>query len=60
MVSGAISEQDLHAIRLQLQRQHALGPDTFRAAIEAKLGRRAGPGKAGRPRKDRESRRIVL
>ena len=60
MVSGAISEQDLHAIRLQLQRQHALGPDTFRAAIEEKLGRRAGPGKAGRPRKDRETRKIVL
>ena len=52
LVKDAVSEQDLHAIRLQLQRQHALGPDTFRASIEAQLGRRAGPGKIGRPRKE--------
>jgi REP-associated tyrosine transposase len=51
LVADAIPEQDVHAIRLQLQRQHALGPDTFRASIEAYLGRRAGPGKVGRPRK---------
>ena len=60
LVTGAISEQDLHAIRLHLQRQHALGPDTFRASIEAQLGRRAGPAKIGRPRKNREGRRTAL
>lgn len=46
----AISDDDLSAIRLQLQRQHALGTDRFRAAIEAQLGRCAGPAKIGRPR----------
>ena len=60
LVTGAIAEQDLHAIRLQLQRQHALGPDSFRASIEAQLGRRAGPARIGRPRKDRASQRSVL
>jgi REP-associated tyrosine transposase len=60
LVAGAMSEQDLHAIRLHLQRQHALGPDRFRASIEAQLGRRAGPAKIGRPRKDRENQRSVL
>lgn len=51
LVGQAISEDDLTAIRLHLQRQHALGPDRFRAAIEAQLGRRAGPAKIGRPPK---------
>jgi putative transposase len=60
LVSGTTSEQDLQLIRLQLQRQHVLGPDSFRASIEAQLGRRAGAGKVGRPRKDRESRIIAL
>ncbi len=60
LFAGAISEQDLHAIRLHLQRQHALGPDAFRASIESQLGRRAGPAKIGRPRKNRESRRTAL
>lgn len=53
LVRQAISEDDLTAIRLHLQRQHALGPDRFRAAIEAQLGRRAGPAKIGRPPKQR-------
>ncbi len=48
------------AIRLHLQRQHALGPDTFRASIEAQLGRRAGPAKLGRSRKNREAQRTAL
>jgi len=60
LVNGAISEQDLQAIRLHLQRQHALGPDGFRASIEAQLGRRAGPARIGRPRKDREGQRSAL
>src|SRR4249919_3816534 len=38
-------------IRLHLQRQYAFGPDRFRDAIEAQLGRRAGPAKIGRPTK---------
>ena len=33
------------------KRQHALGSDRFRMAIEAQLGRQAGPGIIGRPRK---------
>lgn len=55
LVKQAISDDDLPAIRLHLQRQHALGTDRFRAAIEAQLGRRAGPAKIGRPTKRRES-----
>lgn len=55
LVRQAISEDDLTVIRLHLQRQHALGTDRFRAAIEAQLGRRAGPAKTGRRRKEAES-----
>lgn len=55
LVRQAISDDDLTAIRLHLQRQHALGSDRFRAAIEAQLGRRVGPAKIGRPRKHTES-----
>lgn len=55
LVRQAISDDDLTAIRLHLQRQHALGTDRFRAAIEAQLGRRAGPARIGRPRKHMES-----
>ena len=51
LVCQGISEDELTAIRLRLQRQHALGPDRFRAAIEAQLGRHAGPTKIGRPTK---------
>lgn len=43
LVTGGISEQYLHAIRLHLQRQDARGPDAFRASIEAQVGRRAVP-----------------
>jgi putative transposase len=46
-----LPEQGIEAIRLHLQRQHALGSDRFRAAIEARLARPAGPLRAGRPRK---------
>lgn len=55
LVKQAISDDDLAAIRLQLQRQHALGSERFRAAIEAQLGRSAGPVRIGRPRKAAES-----
>jgi len=55
LVKQAISDDDLKAIRLQLQRQHALGSERFRAAIEAQLGRSAGPARIGRPRKAAES-----
>lgn len=46
-----LSQEQLDAIRAHLQRQHALGSDRFRMAIEAQLSRRAGPAKIGRPRK---------
>jgi putative transposase len=42
---------ELDAIRLYLQRQHALGSERFRAAIETQLSRRVGPARIGRPRK---------
>lgn len=48
-----LSDEDIEAIRLHLQRQHALGSDRFRTAIEAQLARPAGPLKIGRPRKTR-------
>ena len=50
LVMENIDAADTDAIRQHLQRQHAFGPDRFRAAIEAQLGRRAGPAKIGRPR----------
>lgn len=55
LVKRSIPDDDLAAIRLQLQRQHALGSERFRAAIEVQLGRSAGPAKIGRPRKAAES-----
>lgn len=60
LVAGAIPDGDLHAIRLNLQRQHALGSDVFRASIEAQLGRRAGPAKVGRPRKEQVDQESAL
>ena len=50
-VAEAIGEIELDEIRLHLQRQYAFGPNRFRDAIEAQLGRRAGPAKIGRPTK---------
>ena len=46
-----LSQDHLDAIHAHLQRQHALGSDRFRSAIEAQLSRRAGPAKIGRPTK---------
>jgi putative transposase len=50
-VMQAVDSAETDAIRRHLQRQHAYGSNCFRAAIEAQLGRRAGPAKIGRPRK---------
>lgn len=52
LVAETVVDDDLELIRHHFQRQHALGPDRFRTAIEAQLARRAGPAKIGRPRKD--------
>jgi len=51
LVVASVDSNELETIRLHLQRQHALGSDRFRCAIESQLGRRAGPAKIGRPRK---------
>lgn len=51
LVAETLSSDDIDNIRLHLQRQHPLGPERFRLAIEAQLNRRAGPAKIGRPRK---------
>ncbi|WP_082028696.1 transposase [Xanthomonas sacchari] len=48
-VLDAIDPGETATIRLNLQRQHALGNDRFREAIERQLGRRAGPARIGRP-----------
>lgn len=50
-VMEQIESDELDLIRSHLQRQHAYGSNRFRAAIEAQLGRIAGPAKIGRPRK---------
>jgi putative transposase len=51
LVRQSVDPEELARIRLHLQRQHALGSERFRSAIEAQLARRAGPAKIGRPRK---------
>jgi len=51
LIEQAIAPDELDAIRLHLQRQHAYGSERFRAAIETQLLRRAGPARIGRPRK---------
>lgn len=48
---GTLADDDIEAIRLHLQRQHALGSDRFHAAIEAQLARPATPLKIGGRRK---------
>ena len=54
LVMETIDLTEVEAIRAHVQRQHAYGTDRFRAAIEAQLGRSAGPQKIGRPRKSKE------
>ncbi|WP_284321697.1 transposase [Dyella acidisoli] len=52
-VMHAAPSEELEDIRRHLQSQHVYGSERFRAAIEAQLGRRAGPARIGRPRKSR-------
>lgn len=53
-VLDAINPDETAGIRLNLQRQRALGNDRFRAAIERQLGCRLGPAaRMGRPPKVR-------
>jgi putative transposase len=54
-IAESAAGAELDEIRLYLQRQYALGPNRFRAAVEAQLGRRAGPAKIGRPAKKKVS-----
>lgn len=51
LVEQSMDAKELDTIREHLQRQHALGSNRFRTAIETMLNRRAGPAKIGRPRK---------
>jgi putative transposase len=44
-------DPDIDDIRRHLQQQHAFGSPRFRAAVEAQLGRLAGPARIGRPPK---------
>lgn len=49
LVAETLTDDDTAAIRDHLQQQHPLGSERFRAAIEATLKRRVGPGRPGRP-----------
>ena len=60
LVAETLSADDLAHIRLHLQRQHALGTQRFRVAIEDQLARRVGPAKIGRPRKETVERESAL
>jgi putative transposase len=51
LVMNTVDQDELDAIRQHVQRQHAYGSNRFRLAIEAQLGRPAGPLKIGRPKK---------
>jgi putative transposase len=51
LVDQVLADSDVDDIRRHLQQQHAFGSQRFRAAIEAQLGRRAGPARIGRPPK---------
>ena len=55
MVAAAVAPEEIDAIRFYLQRQQALGTDRFQQQVGAMLGRRAGPGRPGRPRKSGEN-----
>ncbi len=60
LVVAGLDPADIAQIRTMLQRQHALGNDRFREAIERQLGRRAGPARIGRPPKPRSSEESAL
>lgn len=51
LVEQSVNAEELERIRLYAQRQRALGSSRFQAMIERQLGRRAGLGEPGRPRK---------
>lgn len=51
LVAQGIGDDELLAIRTYAQRQRALGTSRFQQAIDLQLGRRAGMGLPGRPRK---------
>ncbi len=51
LVMNTVDPDELDTIRLHVQRQYAYGSNRFRVAIEAQLGRPAGPHKVGRPSK---------
>jgi putative transposase len=51
LVALALSDEEMAAIRLYVQRQRALGSSRFQARIELRLQQRAGIGRPGRPRK---------
>jgi putative transposase len=53
LLSEALSDDDLSAIRIYLQQQRALGRDDFRAMVEAKTLRFAGTRPAHRPPRNR-------
>lgn len=57
MVMDTVDAEQMESIRRHVQRQHAYGTDRFRLAIEAMLGRTAGPQKIGRPRKSEATNR---
>jgi len=50
LLDQALPDEDVAAIRHYVQRQQALGPPRFQHDITEMLGRRAGPGRNGRPR----------
>ena len=51
LVDQILADPDIDDLRRHLQQQHAFGSQRFRTAIEAQLGRRAGPARIGRPPK---------
>ena len=55
LVMETVGPDEVDAIRRHVQCQHAYGSNRFRAAIDAQLGRSAGPRKIGRPKKSDET-----
>ena len=51
LVMETVGPDEVDVIRRHVQCQHAYGSNRFRAAIEAQLGRPAGPRKIGRSKK---------
>ena len=51
LVQQGLPDDERDALRLYVQRQRALGSSRFQSQIELQLGRQAGLGQPGRPRK---------